>query len=174
MDQPKTDAARGRQGPQGTQFFSREELDRLIAGAVTEPPKGAPVALRGASESVAGRLFALDQARVLVGRAAQCDIVINDPSISAEHARLASGPGGWVITNLLSTNGTFVNGKRATTVPLRHGDHVRIGRIEFVFEMPDGALNPAGSPKRSRTALRLTVAVLAVAAVAAGGWLVFG
>ena len=77
------------------------------------------MALRGASESVAGRLFGLDQPRVLVGRSAHCDIVVNDPSISSEHARLASAPGGWVITNLLSTNGTFVNGKRATTVPLK-------------------------------------------------------
>ncbi len=172
-DQMNEEAPRSKQGPQGTQFFSKEDLDRLISGAVTEPPKGAPVALRGASESVAGRLFGLDQPRVLVGRSAHCDIVVNDPSISSEHARLASAPGGWVITNLLSTNGTFVNGKRATTVPLKHGDHVRIGRIEFVFEMPDGQSGATPSQLRSRTAAWVgwsVVVVLAVAAAVVGWW----
>ncbi len=172
MEPPKTEAPRSRQGPQGTQFFSREELDRLIAGAVTEPPKGAPVALRGASESVAGRLFALEKSRVLVGRAAHCDVVINDPSISSEHAHLTPSPAGWVITNLLSTNGTFVNNKRATTVPLKHGDHVRMGRIEFVFEMPDGAVTPtaAHGPSALRRILIVGSLALAAALAAAAIW----
>lgn len=166
MQEPKSDAGE-RKGPQGTQIFSQDALDRLIAASVTDAGARAAVSLRGASESVAGRVVALDQDRVLIGRAQHCDIVINEPSISAEHARLTREGGGWRIANLLSTNGTFVNGKRATRAVLQHGDHIRVGRIDFVFEAP--AQQPA--PATDRRPLRLiAVLLLLVAAIAALGW----
>lgn len=157
----------GRRGPQGTEIFSQAELDRLIAESVTEAGAQASVSLRGASESVAGRVVPLDKDRLLIGRANHCDLVINEPSISAEHARLTREADGWRIANLLSTNGTFVNGKRASRAVLQHGDHIRVGRIDFVFEAPEQ--KPAPESRGGRL-LWLAGLLLLVAAVAAVGW----
>lgn len=165
MGETKSEAAE-RKGPQGTQIFSQDELDRLIAESVTDAGARTPVSLRGASESVAGRVVPLDKERLLIGRGTHCDIVINEPSISAEHARLTREADGWHLANLLSTNGTFVNGKRATRAVLQHGDHLRIGRIDFVFEAPEQQLPPAtGRPPLHLMAglllLAVTIAILA-------------
>lgn len=166
MQEPKSEAGE-RKGPQGTQIFSQDELDRLIAASVTDAGARPAVSLRGASESVAGRVVALERDRILIGRAQHCDVVINEPSISTEHARLTRENDGWHIANLLSTNGTFVNGKRATRAVLQHGDHIRVGRIDFVFEAPEQQPAPATRSKP----LRLVAALLfLVAAIAALGW----
>lgn len=142
-----------RRGPQGTQIFSRDDLDRMIAEAATRSGLAPLVALRGASESVAGRVFGLDKARVLIGRAAHCDIALEEPSVSREHARLTrEDDNAWHVANLLSSNGTFVNGARVSRARLQPGDHLRIGRIDFVFEMSaEGAV--AQPPRHGRTLL---------------------
>lgn len=160
-----------RRGPQGTQIFSQNELDRLIAESVTEVPAGASVSLRGASESVAGRVIPLDRPTLVIGRAPHCDLVIDEASVSSEHARMTQDGGNWRIANLLSTNGTFVNGKRATSAVLRHGDHIRVGRIDFVFEVPGGGAAP--EPARPRRTLWWVLAVLVVAG-AALAWMLAG
>jgi hypothetical protein len=65
---------------------------------------------------------------VVVGRSPSCDIVINEPFVSANHARLTLQGPALVLEDLQSTNGTLVNG-RAVTEPLtlRDGDDVQIG-----------------------------------------------
>lgn len=168
MERPKSGAGQSteRKGPQGTQIFSQNELDRLIAASVTDAGARPAVSLRGASESVAGRVIALEGDRLLIGRAAHCDLVINEASISNEHARLSRESDGWRIANLLSTNGTFVNGKRATRALLRHGDHIRVGRIDFVFEAPD----QPGRPSATRWRLPLLSGLLLLT-VAGAIWL---
>src|ERR671928_1135054 len=61
--------------------------------------------------------------RVVVGRLDTCDIPIHDKSVSREHARLSQLPGGYVVEDLGSTNGTLVNGERITEATvLRPGD----------------------------------------------------
>lgn len=72
--------------------------------------------------------------RVMVGRLDTCDIPINDKSVSREHARLSQLPGGYVVEDLHSTNGTMVNGQRIhEAVILRPGDTVTFGSVEFLF-----------------------------------------
>src|SRR5438270_13338937 len=69
--------------------------------------------------------------RVVVGRLDSCDITVNDKSVSREHARLSQLPGGYVVEDLGSTNGTLVNGERITEpVILRLGDSVTFGSID--------------------------------------------
>ena len=65
-----------------------------------------------------------------VGRAANSDVVISDPSVSRAHCRLSRTNAGWVVEDLSSQNGTFVNDKRiARATPLREGDVVRVGAV---------------------------------------------
>ena len=65
---------------------------------------------------------------ISVGRAEQATIRLADTYASQQHARLVQRNGGWVIEDLGSTNGTFVNEHRVETpTPVKAGDKVRIG-----------------------------------------------
>ena len=123
-------------GPQGTRLFSAEEL-RQAARETTPVVLGrasaaAPV-LEGAGGDYLGRRISLRSGRQTIGRRADNDIVLDDLSVSASHAWIMNQQGQYVVMNTLSTNGTFVNGKRVHEAPLRHGDRVRFGQVEFTF-----------------------------------------
>lgn len=73
---------------------------------------------------------------VTVGRAAGCDVVVDDDSVSAQHAKLEYDMGGWRITDLQSTNGTAVEGVRlapGVPTPLPYGVKVRLGGVQLQF-----------------------------------------
>ncbi|HEX6040152.1 FHA domain-containing protein [Longimicrobium sp.] len=79
---------------------------------------------------------------VTVGRAAGCDVVVDDDSVSAQHARLEYDLGAWRITDLQSINGTAVEGvKLAPNVPtpLPYGATVRLGGVQLQFREAEGA-----------------------------------
>lgn len=61
------------------------------------------------------------------------DIVLKNPAVSAKHARLKSEQGAFVLEDLGSTNGTFVNQGRISTQQLHHGDIINIGKFELEF-----------------------------------------
>lgn len=65
-----------------------------------------------------------------IGRDLGCDLVLADRTVSRRHADLRPAPGGWLLTDLSSTNGTWVNGWRVSdSVPLRPGDLVSFGTL---------------------------------------------
>src|SRR5262245_38120821 len=65
----------------------------------------------------------------IVGRSPECDLVAAGDGVSACHCRLTATAGGFVVEDLNSTNGTFVNGRRITgPTPVRPGDRVTPGR----------------------------------------------
>jgi hypothetical protein len=79
----------------------------------------------------AGREMALDRPLMTIGRRADQDIVLNDPSVSRTHARLHITPDGVSIVDLDSTNGTLVNGHPvlASPVAIRPGDRIQVGSV---------------------------------------------
>lgn len=80
-----------------------------------------------------GQLLEL-RGRAIVGTAPDCDVVIRDPSVSGRHAEFSGGGGGFRVSDLGSTNGTFVNGKRVQNAELADGDTLRLGRTEYKFK----------------------------------------
>jgi pSer/pThr/pTyr-binding forkhead associated (FHA) protein len=75
-----------------------------------------------------------------IGRADYNDLVIPDESVSTTHAKLQRREGVWVLVDLDSTNGTFVDGDRvAGESPLGPGATVRFGEVSLVFEPTDDA-----------------------------------
>lgn len=59
-----------------------------------------------------GKAFPLSKSEIVIGRDATCDIVINDAEISRRHAKMTMQETGYVLEDLGSTNGTFVDGQR--------------------------------------------------------------
>jgi len=78
------------------------------------------------------RDYALDKGRITVGRNSHNDIVLNEPVVSGEHAAIQL-EGGASVTDLDSTNGTYVNGRLITKQPLQHNDVIAIGSHELRF-----------------------------------------
>src|SRR5205085_4567161 len=73
---------------------------------------------------------------ITIGRAPDCMIVIDDPSVSGHHAQLELAGETYRVKDLESTNGTRVNGIPITETVLRFDDRVRFGAVEGRFE-PD-------------------------------------
>jgi len=77
----------------------------------------------------------LDGSPVVIGRQADCDLVLADERASRRHAGVESRDGGHVVVELGSMNGTRVNGVPVDDdVPLRDGDVIEIGRSVVRYE----------------------------------------
>lgn len=97
----------------------------------------------------------LKEGNYIVGRSKSCDIVLRDPSISGQHVRIdVSAAGEVVFRDLLSRNGTVLNGAKVTQGKLKSGDTLRLGHIDVliggggvVFDNPSELdLAPAPEP----------------------------
>ena len=145
-------------------------IDRTISN--DEPSTGSPAPLAngahlfrvivGQKPLLGGARHALAGVReIQIGRtpetfAARADGVLTigvaDPRMSGKHARVANEGGVWTITDLGSTNGTFVDGGRLTAAPLHDGAVLEIGSTIFIFRA-DLAFDPSTSPDREASTL---------------------
>ena len=109
------------------------------------PPAPAAVALPLASllvrsGALRGRRLPITIATVNIGRADYNDLVIADPSVSTTHAKLQRRDDVWVLTDLGSTNGTYVEGEPVTgETALTPGTTLRFGDVAALFEPHDDA-----------------------------------
>ncbi len=77
---------------------------------------------------------------ILIGRDASCDMTLDAPQISRQHARLRRVGGAWLIEDLKSANGTFVNGKRVTRATITADDWVSLGSYQLKFDLDAGTV----------------------------------
>jgi len=71
----------------------------------------------------------LDAGVVLIGRGADCQLILDDDYVSTRHARIASSGDQWFVEDLGSTNGTYIGSHRLTQpTTLQLGSKVRIGK----------------------------------------------
>ena len=77
----------------------------------------------------------LDAPRTTIGKAEENDVaLLDDPTASRLHAVFEQFSAGWCVTDLGSSNGTWVNGERIWSArPLHHGDELRIGQTRLTF-----------------------------------------
>jgi ABC-type multidrug transport system ATPase subunit len=90
--------------------------------------------LRRAIQRSRSKLGVPPPGSITIGRALDCDIVIQDVLASRYQAYLVSSPIGVEIHDAHSINGTFVNGTRILSAPLIEGDVVTIGNVDLVFD----------------------------------------
>ena len=130
--------------------------DRAVDSSQPGQPKGSfwLVGLGGNARRV--RLSA--EGPLLVGRGAHNHLVLNDYRISRQHSRVAHERDGFVVYDLNSANGTFVNGAAVRRQPIQLNDEVRFGphgfRVEFHLE--SAAVGPPANPARFRATESIT------------------
>ncbi len=90
---------------------------------------------RGPSE---GTSFVLESDVVTVGRSDDSSVVLDDVTVSRRHAQLERTDRGWVLRDIGSLNGTYVNRDRINVALLAGGDEVQIGKYRFVFLVGGG------------------------------------
>jgi hypothetical protein len=83
-----------------------------------------------------GKRLVVGPAGVTLGRSRQCDVVLEDPNVSREHAEIRPRGGSWVLSDLGSTNGSSVNGRRIDGPEvLKPGDEIEVGTSVMTFEL---------------------------------------
>ncbi len=83
-----------------------------------------------------GKIYSLEKSEISIGREAGSDVFVNDVEVSRQHARLTDQAGNYILEDLGSTNGSFVNGQRVVgSRILRPGDTILLGEnVSLTFE----------------------------------------
>jgi hypothetical protein len=85
---------------------------------------------------VDGKRLVVGPAGVTIGRSRQCDVVLDDPNVSRQHAEIRPRGGSWVLSDLGSTNGSSLNGRRIDGPEVvKAGDEVEVGTSKIRFEL---------------------------------------
>ncbi len=105
----------------------------LDSGDTARKVKVSVVESSGATTGPAPRI-ALTKDRIVLGRGADCDVVLSSPVISRRHAALVKEAGGVVLEDLGAANGVSVNGQIVKRKPLAKGDRIRIGPYVLTFD----------------------------------------
>ncbi|MCO7227397.1 FHA domain-containing protein [Pleionea sp. CnH1-48] len=159
-------------GPQGTQVFDASDVESMLAKEIAQQhcKDSDQPALIGVSAPYTGRQFLLKETKYRIGRSDDNDIALDDSSVSSAHAQLVYRDGEWVVINLLSSNGTFVNGGKVAETAINVGDRIGFGGVEFMFIHVDTAqteeLDKPGMGLGSKVALIGGTLIIALAAVA--------
>jgi hypothetical protein len=81
-----------------------------------------------------GHIYPLNCEVVYIGRHSQCEMSLIDPEVSRRHLKVTANPSGWLIDDLGSTNGTWLNGQRITRQALSPGDRIQIGQTVLMLK----------------------------------------
>jgi MoxR-like ATPase len=79
---------------------------------------------------------------VTIGRDEKCGLRLTAEGVSRNHAQLVKEKDRWIVTDLMSKNGTIVNGNAISEKPLESGDELEIGDVVMVFQGEEGAAPP--------------------------------
>lgn len=117
---------------------AKEEHDSVQAQRDSQPSEAEQGALAHRMLVVTGKATGVyvpipEGDALAIGRGSACDIRLKDESASRKHAEVQGQDGSYVIRDLGSANGTFVNGQRVTDHELADGDVVLIGATRMVF-----------------------------------------
>jgi hypothetical protein len=127
-------------GRLGTDTFSRRVDDALhsgshdqLRGLTADLPASPPARLARLRAWLEPRSLALPpaeelvDARLVIGRSSACHLVLADDTVSRRHAALSVEGGRWLLRDLGSSNGTWLNGRRIVESEVRPGDVLHLG-----------------------------------------------
>lgn len=121
---------------------SHAALDDEARSAVDALPRGSAmlVVLRGPN---AGSRFLLDADMVTAGRHPDSDVFLDDVTVSRRHAEFRRSDDGYVVRDVGSLNGTYVNRDRVDEVTLSNADEVQVGKYRLVYYVATADLEQA-------------------------------
>ena len=156
--------------PSDTKTTDTTEISAANTGderAITVPDSSETGAFfLGVSDPVNGLTFRTKIGSSIVGRDEACDVVLPDATVSSRHAEIIVRSEGCTVTNLMSTNGTRVNGEDVQSMTLGDGDVLRFGRVTMVFK------NVPATVEQNRTLKLVQAGILIASLVVAAGLLV--
>lgn len=88
------------------------------------------IATRGA---LSGSRYLLDEDEVTVGRDPRADILLDDSTVSRQHAVFRRENGAYTVIDAGSLNGTYVNRQRVDKATLKNGDEIMIGKFRLIY-----------------------------------------
>jgi len=115
-----------------------EKQDEIPAGVRHRAPRKGPAVLELIDSGDVSPVLAIEKETVQIGRLADNDVVLPDPNVSRVHARISRRGDSYFITDLKSTNGTFLNEERIMDVRLSDEDVIRLGGTRFIFRRSEG------------------------------------
>ncbi len=122
--------AKGEPG-EATQAIPPEDVGDLAA--VEEHGLEGPALIVRAGGGRAGESFRPAGERTRIGRSPDCDIFLDDVTVSRNHAVLVEADGKFFVEDQNSLNGTFVNRRRIDRAPLEEGDELQVGKYRLTF-----------------------------------------
>ncbi len=112
-------------------FDTTEEIPRGKFADIMPLSQRAYLEITGSEEK--DGIFELGERAVLIGRSMECDIQLGVQNVSRKHARVFAHNEEYLIEDLGSTNGVFVNGIKVVKCVLRNNDQIDIGGVKLVF-----------------------------------------
>ena len=123
---------KGEAGEQ-TMTFTPDEVADDPAGVLQDLGGKGPALVVRSGGGRAGESFFPSADRTLIGRSPECDVFLDDVTVSRKHAELVRDGETFTISDLGSLNGTFVNRKRIETAELEDDDELQIGKYRLTF-----------------------------------------
>lgn len=110
--------------------------------------------LRRTKGDTDGECWPISAASLFIGRSAQCDITVNDPTVSRRHCEVYAQNGDLYLRDLGSSNLTLVDGQPVKTATLHPGNHIIVGTAHFRIEEATGEVPlPAPVPDSARRSM---------------------
>ena len=119
-------------GGETTMSLGPEDVRDDETGALDDSLGGTALVVR-VGGGLAGERFALGAERTLIDRSPECDVFLDDVTVSRRHAELLQQGERFTIRDLGSLNGTFVNRHRVESVELHDDDEVQVGKYRLTF-----------------------------------------
>lgn len=132
------------------EVFQAGGLNAEEQAAVAALPRHSALLIMQRGPSVGSR-YLLDAERTVAGRSEHADIFLDDVTVSRKHAEFVREEGRFVVRDIGSLNGTYVNRNRIDAIALQTGDEVQIGKYRLTFHAspqapgagtPDGPARP--------------------------------
>jgi hypothetical protein len=120
-------------GAETTMTYLPDEGDDVVAEALEDLGEKGPALVVRSGGGRTGETFRPEGERTTIGRSPDCDIFLDDVTVSRKHAVLVRRDASFFIEDLGSLNGTFLNRRRIESGELGDGDELQIGKYRLTF-----------------------------------------
>jgi hypothetical protein len=124
---------RDESGSDTTMSYTPEDSEDESGQILDEIKMEGPALVVRSGGGRAGEHFLLEQEATTVGRSPDCDVFLDDVTVSRRHAQVLRRDGQFFIEDKGSLNGTFLNRRRIESAPLEDGDELQIGKYKLTF-----------------------------------------